>query len=120
VHFSWASWTRFSPKILCPAAIRGRIASAPWVLDTATRATSSGARPARRAAAAIPARTSSSLSAADAALIAAAIGRRMHARHPLPRLWLMTDERQGDGLWAALERMPRGAGVVFRHYSLGT
>jgi thiamine-phosphate pyrophosphorylase len=44
----------------------------------------------------------------------------MHARHPLPRLWLMTDERQGDGLWKALERLPRGAGVVFRHYSLGT
>jgi thiamine-phosphate pyrophosphorylase len=28
----------------------------------------------------------------------------------------MTDERQGDALWAALERLPRGAGVVFRHY----
>ncbi len=39
-------------------------------------------------------------------------------RHPLPRLWLMTDERQGDGLWTALERLPRGAGVVFRHYRL--
>jgi thiamine-phosphate pyrophosphorylase len=30
----------------------------------------------------------------------------------------MTDERLGDGLWAALERLPRGAGVVFRHYGL--
>ena len=29
----------------------------------------------------------------------------------------MTDERQGVGLWAALERLPRGAGVVFRHYA---
>lgn len=29
----------------------------------------------------------------------------------------MTDERQGDGLWQALERLPRGAGVIFRHYS---
>ena len=40
--------------------------------------------------------------------------------HPkrLPRLWMMTDERQGDALWSALERLPRGAGVVFRHYSL--
>jgi thiamine-phosphate pyrophosphorylase len=31
---------------------------------------------------------------------------------------MMTDERQGEGLWPALERLPRGAGVVFRHYSL--
>lgn len=30
----------------------------------------------------------------------------------------MTDERMGDRLWAALDRLPRGAGVVFRHYSL--
>jgi thiamine-phosphate pyrophosphorylase len=30
----------------------------------------------------------------------------------------MTDERLGDGLWAALERLPRGSGIVFRHYSL--
>jgi thiamine-phosphate pyrophosphorylase len=42
----------------------------------------------------------------------------MPRRHPLPRLWLMTDERQGEGLWRALERLPTGAGVVFRHYSL--
>jgi thiamine-phosphate pyrophosphorylase len=40
----------------------------------------------------------------------------MARRHP--RLWLMTDERQGDGLWAALERLPPGAGIVFRHYAL--
>lgn len=40
--------------------------------------------------------------------------------HPkrVPRLWMMTDERQGDALWPALERLPRGAGLVFRHYSL--
>ena len=30
----------------------------------------------------------------------------------------MTDERLGDGLWAALERLPKGSGVVFRHYGL--
>jgi thiamine-phosphate pyrophosphorylase len=42
----------------------------------------------------------------------------MQRRQPLPRLWLMTDERQGEGLWAALERLPRGAGIVFRHYGL--
>ena len=42
----------------------------------------------------------------------------MPRRQPLPRLWLMTDERQGEGLWRALERLPKGAGVVFRHYGL--
>jgi len=42
----------------------------------------------------------------------------MRPRHPLPRLWLMTDERQGNGLWDALVRLPEGGGVVFRHYSL--
>jgi thiamine-phosphate pyrophosphorylase len=40
----------------------------------------------------------------------------MARRHP--RLWLMTDERQGDTLWTALDRLPRGAGIVFRHYAL--
>ena len=42
----------------------------------------------------------------------------MHRRQPLPRLWLITDERQGEGLWAALERLPRGSGIIFRHYGL--
>lgn len=39
----------------------------------------------------------------------------MHTRHPMR--WLMTDERQGDALWRALRRLPRGSGVVFRHYA---
>ena len=43
----------------------------------------------------------------------------MRPRHPLPHLWLMTDERMGDALWRALGRLPRGSGVVFRHYGLG-
>jgi thiamine-phosphate pyrophosphorylase len=30
----------------------------------------------------------------------------------------MTDERMGDSLWTALARLPRGSGVVFRHYGL--
>ncbi|MEP9358910.1 thiamine phosphate synthase [Sphingomonas sp. KR3-1] len=30
----------------------------------------------------------------------------------------MTDERMGEALWPALERLPRGSGVVFRHYAL--
>ncbi|MDB5694216.1 MAG: thiamine phosphate synthase [Alphaproteobacteria bacterium] len=42
----------------------------------------------------------------------------MQRRQPLPRLWLMTDERMGEGLWDALGRLPRGAGIVFRHYGL--
>lgn len=42
----------------------------------------------------------------------------MHPRQTLPRRWLMTDERQGEALWSALERLPKGGGVVFRHYSL--
>ena len=44
----------------------------------------------------------------------------MLRRQPLPRLWLMTDERQGEGLWTALERLPRGSGVVFRHNGLSS
>lgn len=38
--------------------------------------------------------------------------------HRLPTRWLMTDERMGEDLWRALARLPRGGGVVFRHYSL--
>jgi thiamine-phosphate pyrophosphorylase len=42
----------------------------------------------------------------------------MQRRQPLPRLWLMTDERQGDALWTAIDRLPRNGGIVFRHYGL--
>jgi thiamine-phosphate pyrophosphorylase len=44
----------------------------------------------------------------------------MIARHRnIPRLWLMTDERVGkDDLLDAVRTLPRGAGVIFRHYSL--
>lgn len=41
----------------------------------------------------------------------------MPARHPLPRAWLMTDERIGEGLWPALRRVPEEGGIVFRHYA---
>ena len=34
-----------------------------------------------------------------------------------PREWLMTDERMGDRLWDAVEALPEGAGIVFRHYA---
>ncbi|MBB5684108.1 thiamine phosphate synthase [Sphingobium boeckii] len=30
----------------------------------------------------------------------------------------MTDERQGNELWDALHALPRGAGVIVRHYAL--
>jgi thiamine-phosphate pyrophosphorylase len=36
-----------------------------------------------------------------------------------PREWLMTDERIGERLWKAIDRLPQGqGGIVFRHYSL--
>ena len=48
----------------------------------------------------------------------------MRRRHPvpsrIPSLWLMTDERLGDALWPAVRRLPRGAGIVFRHYATPT
>ncbi|MES2270120.1 MAG: thiamine phosphate synthase [Pseudomonadota bacterium] len=54
--------------------------------------------------------------------MALAISLPMPARHckkSLPTLWLMTDERIGtDALMKALHHLPRGAGVVFRHYGL--
>ena len=42
----------------------------------------------------------------------------MPARQPLPHAWLVTDERQGDKLLPAVERLPFGSGILFRHYSL--
>lgn len=35
-----------------------------------------------------------------------------------PREWLMTDEHMGERLWDGLAALPRGSGVVFRHYGL--
>ena len=43
----------------------------------------------------------------------------MHRRQPVPRLWMMTDERQGERLLPVVKSLPEGAGIVFRHYSLG-
>lgn len=46
---------------------------------------------------------------------------RFHSKmaHRLPRLWLFTDERvTEETLLAALAELPRGSGVIFRHYSL--
>jgi len=38
-------------------------------------------------------------------------------QRPWPREWLMTDERMGERLWEAIDRLPiKHAGIVFRHY----
>lgn len=42
----------------------------------------------------------------------------MPARNPLPILWLVTDARTDAGLDRAIARLPRGSGVIFRHYHL--
>lgn len=36
---------------------------------------------------------------------------------PWPREWLMTDERLGGRLWDAIEALPMGSGIVFRHHA---
>jgi thiamine-phosphate pyrophosphorylase len=41
----------------------------------------------------------------------------MRPRQPLPKIWLMTDPRMGDFI-SAIARLPRGSGIVFRHYDL--
>lgn len=41
----------------------------------------------------------------------------MRNRHPLPRRWLMTDPRLGN-LEAVVQCLPRGTGIIFRHYDL--
>lgn len=44
----------------------------------------------------------------------------MRSRYPsrFPALWLVSDARNDAGLEQALRRLPRGSGVVFRHYHL--
>ena len=43
----------------------------------------------------------------------------MTARQPaLPRVWLVTDARNDAALERAIARLPRGSGVIFRHYHL--
>lgn len=43
---------------------------------------------------------------------------RKHHSPSLPSLWLMTDERMGDALLPSVAVLPKGAGIIFRHYSL--
>lgn len=33
-------------------------------------------------------------------------------QYPVPRQWLVADERLGDQLWSAVRRLPRGSGVL--------
>jgi thiamine-phosphate pyrophosphorylase len=43
----------------------------------------------------------------------------MPKRQPaLPRIWLVTDKRNDAALAAVLARLPRGSGLIFRHYHL--
>lgn len=42
----------------------------------------------------------------------------MSPRQSLPRTWLVTDERMGDGVVGAVARLPERAGILFRHYRL--
>lgn len=43
----------------------------------------------------------------------------MSARHPpLPTIWLISDARTDATLDRAIARLPRGSGVIFRHYHL--
>jgi thiamine-phosphate pyrophosphorylase len=39
-------------------------------------------------------------------------------QRPIPKIWLMTDPRFGDGLMRAIRKLPAGSGVIFRHYDL--
>lgn len=42
----------------------------------------------------------------------------MRARQPLPKIWLVSDERTDTSLDRAIQRLPRGSGVIFRHTHL--
>lgn len=37
---------------------------------------------------------------------------------PLPRVWLMTDERFEEALLPSIAALPPGSGIIFRHYNL--
>lgn len=42
----------------------------------------------------------------------------MNRRQTFPELWLISDERNDAALDAALKRLPRGSGFIYRHYHL--
>lgn len=45
--------------------------------------------------------------------------RRQPGKSAPPRIWLISDARNDAVLERAIARLPRGAGLVFRHYHLG-
>ena len=42
----------------------------------------------------------------------------MPRRYPLSKIWLISDARNDAALERALKRLPRGSGLIFRHYHL--
>jgi len=42
----------------------------------------------------------------------------MQRNQPLPKLWLLSDERNDSALPEALNVLPRGSGFIYRHYHL--
>ena len=44
----------------------------------------------------------------------------MRQRHPLPKLWLFSDERARTGLAALAALLPPGSGIIFRHEGLAS
>lgn len=45
--------------------------------------------------------------------------KRQSARSAIPDVWLVSDARNDAALETALARLPRGSGLIFRHYHLG-
>lgn len=44
----------------------------------------------------------------------------MLQRHPaLPAIWLVSDARNDERIEAVLAKLPRGSGLIYRHYHLG-
>lgn len=42
----------------------------------------------------------------------------MQHRQTIPSRWLIADERLGDRLWQAVERLPAGGGILLLHHRL--
>lgn len=43
----------------------------------------------------------------------------MPPRYPLSKIWLISDARNDAVLDRALQRLPRGSGLIYRHYHVG-
>jgi thiamine-phosphate pyrophosphorylase len=50
--------------------------------------------------------------------MAALYSGRVTRANPLPRLWLISDQRNDAALERALAALPRGSGFIYRHYHL--